>query len=260
MDSSNAKPPEGSGEAQPFELRSFSRGVAPSYQKIKATFSPQASQTNGRFSLSELVSNQLSVEKEEAERFERRVQTVVAQRLGELRVAAEKEAFAKGFEEGKEKAYSEEKARLALQMERLASVISSIEQSKNNLAETYRDHLIDLGFRLARVLVHREIVERPQGVADTIQTILGRLGKEDELRIRLSAKDYEVLNQVQAQIEGVARGARIHFEIDANLKSGDCVVESNSGEVGSFLDEKFEKLKREVVRNGAEAVEKVVGE
>ncbi len=242
--------PEGS-EVRNFEIKQITSKDVPSYHKIKSSFVPDiaAKSSNRRFSLSELVSNQLSVEKEELRRFEKRVSEVVEERLNALQSEAKENAYKEGLELGRKEAFEKEHARLASLMEGLAAVTQSLVSAKENLGKAYEKELIELSFRLAKVILHYEIKERPAAITSTIEAILERVSKEDDIRIRLSAREFEVINEIHKEIESLALKGRISFEVDHNLKAGDCVVQSLSGEIGSFIETKLDKLKVEIGNN-----------
>jgi flagellar assembly protein FliH len=236
-----------------FKVQDFGRSQIPSYQKIKSGFKKEFEKQTQRFSLSEHVANQLSVEREEQERFDRKVKGAVEDRVLEIKDEARKQGYAEGFDSGQKKAFDEEKARLAALMERLATLVSAMGSAKERMGEQYEKMLIDFGFRLAKILVHKQVSEQPETVAASIRAIIDRVAKEDDLRIRLSAIDFEAITAIEKELGDVARVGRIFFEVDHSLQGGDCIVECPSGEITSVMDEKFSLLKDEVMRNHSRA-------
>jgi len=141
----------------------------------------------------------------------------------------------------------------------LASLNSAMGLAKERMGEQYEKMLIDFGFRLAKILVHKQVSENPETVASSIRAIIDRVAKEDDLRIRLSAVDFEAIQAIEKELGDVARAGRMFFEVDHSLQAGDCIVECPSGEITSVLDEKFKNLKDEVMRNQARARHSGVG-
>lgn len=232
-----------------FEIRSF-EGDIQSYQKIKATFrtDEHTASTAQNFILSEHVQSSLSVEQEEIRRMELRVAQEVETLRESVTIQAHEEGLRIGTEEGRTRAYDEEKARMALHLERLAELVEAISTAKQKLAEMYEKTLVNAAFQMAKVIVDREVAERPSEISATVRAILEKISQEDDVRIRLSPANFEVIESIQADISTMVRSGRIQFEADSQIEPGDCIVESQSGEVASFIDDKLRRLRAELDR------------
>jgi|GEM_PF-1732900 len=218
----------------------------PTYNQIKSSFKAETVAKAARFCLSDLVSDQLSVEVEEQRRFERKVKEEVDNRLAILRREAQDAGFKEGSDRGRSEAFDAEKVRLAALMEMTASAAQAMGQAKHDLATHYEKMLVEMSFRLAELVVHTEIKTRPEVIYHTVSAILERVARDEDVRVRLSASDFEAVDKVRAQVEDMGRVGRISFDVDSSIKPGDCVVESSSGEIASFVDDKLKKLKGEM--------------
>jgi flagellar assembly protein FliH len=234
-------------KVEPFRHPALKEKDIPTYHQIKSTFRADVGAKSARFSLSDLVADQLSVEAEELRRFERKVNEEVENRLSILRREAQELGHKEGLERGRAKGYDEEKARLAALMERLASSANAMEKAKESLSSHYERVLVDMAFRLAELVVHAELKQRPESIYHTISAILDRIGREEDVRVRMSSADFEAIDKVKSQVEGLGRVGRISFDADSSIRPGDCVVESSSGEIASVVEEKLAKLKEEML-------------
>jgi len=228
------------------EAAALSEQTAPSYRQIRATFKTDLSAKDTRFSLSEHVANQLSVEEEEEKRFLKKVNDELEARMQIIKAEAYQAGFQKGETDGKTKGYEEEKVRLAQMIEGLAMGVKAFEDARAQLGTQYESQLIELSFKIAEVIVHTKIDERPEIIAHTVVAILERISKDDEVRVRLSPLAFDAIEKIRPETDKFVRPGRLTFDLDQNLVSGDCVVESLSGEIGSFLLEQIEKLKAEI--------------
>ena len=235
-------------DIKPLEIRNLVAGSVPTYGEIKSRFRKDIDTKSGRFVLSELVADQLSVEEEEQRRFEKKVAEVVEQQISSIRDESIAKGYAEGLDRGRNEAYEKEKARLASHIESLAAAIQSIAKAKQSLGTQYEGALLDMSFKIAKIIVHQEFKDRPAAISGTISDILGRVAKDDDVMIRLSSREFEAIEQIQDDVKSIARSGRISFEVDQRLGSGDCIVESLSGEISSVLEEKFKKLQEEVTR------------
>ncbi len=230
------------------EWRNLEDGKRPTYADIKKKFKAEfvERRMGAGFMLSDLVAGQLSVEQEEKMRFEKRVNDELDARLSLIRSEAMQKGLAQGIEEGTKKAYEEERARLAALMENLTSAVHDLATSKLNLTESYENVLSDLSFRIAEAIIHQQIQDKPDVVKSSIRAVLDRVAREEDVRIRLNAHSFEAIESIKEDLKSSVRDGRLHFELDSNLPMGACVVESQSGEYASFVEEKIRILKEAI--------------
>ncbi len=220
----------------------------PTYKEIKSSFKPDLKAKDSRFNLSGLVANQLSVEEEEAKRFQDRIEEEVQARIKIIKAEAHSEGFAKGSEEGKQQAFEAEKFRLAEKIENFTLGLKSIAEAKLQLEKQYEAALVDLALKLATVVIHAEVSLYPEKIAATVHHILEKIAKEDDVRIRLPQNAYDCMEEIKKDVESFARDGRVAYDVDATLPPGSCVVESLSGEITSVIDEKIKKLTEELTK------------
>ncbi len=234
-------------EVRPHESRDLRSQNRQSYQQIRSQFTADKTAKSSRFSLSELVSSQLSVEVEEQRRFEKRVTEEVENQLSVVRREAMERGHAEGLEKGRAEAYEAERARLVAQVENLSSALGAIRKAREDLIGDYERQLVDVSFRLAELVVHTHISERPEMIHKTLGAILSRIAREEDVRIRLAVSDFESIDEIRSSIEEMSRSGRVSFDVDSSLKAGDCVVESSSGEIASFVEDSLAKLRKEML-------------
>lgn len=220
----------------------------PTYTQIKSKFKNNLRAADSRFSLSEHVANQLSLEEEESLRFQKRVDESVKDRIKVIEAEARKEGFDRGFATGKTEAFDSEKARLAQKIEVLTLAVKSIEEAKLQLGGQYEKALVDLALKLAESIASASLHADPTKISDTVLAILERIAKEDDVRIWLPTSTIESFEEIKKEVEQFSRSGRITFDVNASLADGACVVESLSGEIASSIEERVKKLGEELRR------------
>lgn len=224
----------------------------PTYTQIKSKFKNNLRSADSRFSLSEHVANQLSIEEEDSRRFQKRVDEAVRDRLNLIESEARKEGFDQGFASGKSEAFEGEKARIARQIELFTLAVKSIEEAKLQLGAQYEKALVDLSLKLAEMIASAELHTDPTKITDTIVAILEKIAKEDDVRIWLPTSTIECFDEIKKEVEEFSRSGRITFDVNAALADGACVVESLSGEIASSIEERVKKLGEELRRRVTE--------
>lgn len=238
--------PQGA-EVQKFEMQTLGVGDRPTYASIKSRFEKDSqAPKNARFLLSEMVQDHLKVEEEEERRFMDKVEEQVTEVLNEERSKAQEEGYAAGLEEGRKKAYDEEKARLAAVLESLSYTLNFITEARKSMAAQYEEQLVGVAFKMASLVVDHEVENNQDIVKHSAVAILEKIGQEEDVRIRLSTEDLAVVKEIEEEIKQLSHRGRISFEADNAIKKGDCVIESSSGEIASFIEEKMTRLKEEI--------------
>jgi flagellar biosynthesis/type III secretory pathway protein FliH len=221
----------------------------PTYGEFKSSFKQDLTVKDRRFQLSEHAASQLSVEAEEQKRFEAKVAEELEKRLQVIRAEAHDSAYQKGMIEGKNDGLQKESVRLAQLIESLATAYNAIAKAKDSLEEHYRDIVIEAVFGLAKIVVHHEIEARPEQVAFSVKAILDILARDDDVRVRISATDFEAIELIKKEMQNNSlHQGRIAYESDSALGPGDSIVQNMSGEITSKVEDKFEKLKAELFR------------
>lgn len=239
-------PEKSSDGAEPVVAPKLHSNRTQTYGQIRAGFKNDLKARDIRFSLSEHVAGQLSIEEDEALRFQKRVDEAVKERLLILTTEAEKKGHAEGLGKGQAEAYAEEKARLAQQLEKLALAIGSIEQAKAELGSQYEKSMVELSLKLAEVIAGAAISQQPELISQTILTILEKIAKEDDVRVWVPASAIDCIELIKKEVSVFSRSGRITFDINNSLAEGSCIVESLSGEIAANLKEKVQKLSEEL--------------
>jgi flagellar assembly protein FliH len=235
-------------KVETFQVTTLRATNTKSYSEIKRSFQAEK-QSVAKFNISEMVANQLSVEDEELRRFEKRVEQELERRLGQLKDEAYKKGFEEGTQAGTQKAYQEEKSKLEQQTTLTDELLTDLQTAIAELSKRYEKELMDTAFRIAEIILNTEIEKDPSILAATVSDILEKISKEDDAIIKLPKEYSEIIPKIKEKIqEKSIRPGRVQFEVDAQIKKGDLVVECLSGEVSSFLNEKIALLKEEIVK------------
>ncbi|MBP7843711.1 MAG: hypothetical protein KA116_02770 [Proteobacteria bacterium] len=224
-----------------------------SYTELRSNFNPERTISSGNFHLSEMVSNQLSMEDDELRRFNEKVKKEVDTIIGSVQSEAEKKGYEDGLKAGTEKAYTEEKEKILKNTELVTDFVSRIDQAILGLSSKYEVELIEVAFKIAEIVIASEIEKNPTILSGTISEILERISKDDDATIKVPKHLVEIIPSIKEVVQSrTARAGRIHFEVDAKLPHGAIVVECVNGEISALISEKVNLLKKEVLKRQAE--------
>lgn len=155
-----------------------------------------------------------------------------------VRVAdIEREAFAKGYEQGERAGFEAGAKRVEATLRRLAETIDELGNLRRTAIHQMEVQVVRLALEIARRIVHREVsVDRHLAEA-MVRVALDRLGATGPITIRLHPDDVAVVS------EHVHRGdGSVTLVADSNVSRGGCLVETDVGFVDATIEAQFGEL------------------
>jgi flagellar assembly protein FliH len=160
----------------------------------------------------------------------------------QVRLAAlERDAFAKGYEQG-ERAGAEAGAKRAEAMlRRLAETIQELAEVRRAMVRQTERQMVQLALAIARRIVRREVALDSDLTLTMARVALDRLGDSTAVTIRLNPDDFEATCR---QRDALLAGSHVTVTPDASVSRGGCLVQSDFGYVDASVDAQFQELAR----------------
>jgi flagellar assembly protein FliH len=164
----------------------------------------------------------------------------IAQHQARL-ASLEREAFAKGYEQG-ERAGAEAGAKRAEAMlRRLAETIQELAEVRRSMVRQTERQMVQLALAIAKRIVRREVALDSDLTVTMARVALDRLGDSTSVTIRLNPDDFEATCR---QREAMLAGSHVTVTPDASVSRGGCLVQSDFGYVDASVDAQFQELAR----------------
>lgn len=130
---------------------------------------------------------------------------------------------------------------------RVAQAVEMLRTQASWLAEQARADALEIGFQVARRVLEAELRTSPEPLFALVKSALRRTGDSRRVAIRLSPADAAELQSPagQAAVEGIG-SARVEIQADASLAPGDCVVDTDFGQIDGRLETRLAELRRAV--------------
>ncbi|HEY3380315.1 MAG TPA: FliH/SctL family protein [Vicinamibacterales bacterium] len=155
--------------------------------------------------------------------------------------AMEREAFAKGYEQG-ERAGSEAGAKRAEAMlRRLAQTIEELADVRRSMVRQTERQMVQLALAIARRIVRREVTLDSDLTVTMARVALDRLGDSTSVTIRLNPDDFEATS---GRRDTLLAGSHVTVVPDPSVSRGGCLVQSDFGYVDASVDAQFQELAR----------------
>lgn len=163
--------------------------------------------------------------------------------------ALEREAFAKGYEQG-ERAGAEAGAKRAdAMLRRLAQTLEELGELRRVMIRQTERQMVQLALAIARRIVRREVAHDQELTLMMARVALERLGDSTSVTIRLHPDDYA------ATVGGEGApwsGSHVAVVADGSLNKGGCMVESDFGFVDASVDAQFHEIARGLLAEEAQ--------
>ncbi len=132
-------------------------------------------------------------------------------------------------------------------LDRVDAAVEMLRAQADRLAEGARADAIEIAFQVARKILEIEIRQSPEALFALVRSAVRRAGDSRRVAIRLAPDDAAALQSEvgKAALEGVT-AARIEIVADPGLSSGDCVVDTDFGQVDGRLSTRLSEIRRAV--------------
>lgn len=162
---------------------------------------------------------------------------VSQQRLATL----EREAFAKGYEQGERAGTEAAGKRGEAMLRRLTETITELTALRASMIRQTETQIVELALGVARRIVHREVSLDRNLMIAIVRVALDRLGESAHVTVRLHPDEFAATGAA-----GLAElaGTDITFTADARVGRGGCRVESEMGMLDAGVDAQIQEIAR----------------
>lgn len=163
--------------------------------------------------------------------------------------ALEREAFAKGYEQGERAGLQAGGARAEAMMHRLAQTLEELANLRREMIRQTERQMVQLALAIARRVVRREVALDGDLTLSMARLALDRLGDSTSVTVRLHPDDLAVI------ADGAERWDRPHVTVvaDRDIGRGGCVVDSDFGSIDASVEAQFQELARALLADEGQA-------
>jgi flagellar assembly protein FliH len=237
---------------QQFNFGRLHRAGEGDYQATRAKFGSLSStdtdrapkgQRDKRFSINPLLRDTLSIEEEERRVIEEKVRVKIEATQAEARAKAHEEGYKAGLEQGHQEAYQ----RFAQEaVERLRNFDSMLKEAETAKFEIFRGNerfLMELVFRMARMITLKEIATDKDYVLRLARELIERIGVRENIRIRINPEDAKTAEILKPGLEAaLGQLKNVTVEASPQVRLGGCIVETEWNAIDASLERQFEGL------------------
>lgn len=169
---------------------------------------------------------------EELEKEVTRLNEVISENSASVKEKAFKEGFELGINSGKEQAQAK--------ISQLEGILAGIDDEARRLLENQEDSMVEVVYAAVCKLIGNEFGNKELAL-ENVRRATRQIRILDNLVIRVSARDYELLNENAIFQTGLPDGFRL-IE-DEQVKLGGCIIETVAGSIDQRLEVQLQILK-----------------
>jgi flagellar assembly protein FliH len=167
--------------------------------------------------------------------------------------ALEREAFAKGYEQGERAGAEAAGKRGEAMLRRLSETLGELTTLRAAMIRQTEAQIVELALAVARRVLHREISLDRNLLIAIARVALDRLGESARVTVRLHPEDYEATGAARI---AASEGGNVSFAPDPRVGRGGCRVESELGLIDAGVDAQIHEIARALL--GEEAGTRVL--
>ncbi|MEQ1877496.1 MAG: FliH/SctL family protein [Bdellovibrionia bacterium] len=243
MPSSNTKSVLKKEQAENLVLEFTPRALDAQMSNVAKEFLSDSKKRPTTFRLSELVAQQTGISEVERLSLNEKIEARALEKVKEVQESAYKEAYALGLEEGRQKAFDEEKAEITRRLGQLDEVLVSVTRLKSELTVQNEAHIIRLIFELAKKLFFSEVNTKDDRILPVLKQAIDLAQSEESVTVRISEEDFKFVDEFRTKVSKEFDFLkRMKFEPSPEIERGGCLLETNYGVIDATIEERVGKL------------------
>jgi len=168
----------------------------------------------------------------------------------------EREAYEKGFDQGRKDGLDLERKQLQEQKQQVEALFAELRGLKSSLFREAEQDCVTLSSLIAKRILRAEIRTDPAVIQRTVREALDFVADRSRLRISIHPEDMEEIRRILPELAALAEEDALQVVEDETLERGGCLLETGFGTINATvsdqraivekaLDEAFHSRNRE---------------
>jgi flagellar assembly protein FliH len=162
----------------------------------------------------------------------------------------EREAYHRGFSEGKAVGREQAGAELQPVLDQLGRSLATLSSLRSRIRTEAEGDLLKLAISIARRVLHRELTLDPESIEGLIRVALEKLQSRELCRVRVHPDQEQA---IRSSLERFSNSQKVELIADSSMQCGDVLFETAHGN----LDASIESQLREIERGFADRLNRI---
>jgi flagellar biosynthesis/type III secretory pathway protein FliH len=160
----------------------------------------------------------------------------------------EREAYEKGFEQGRRDGLDLEKKQMEEQKKQIEALFNELHNLKGSLLMEAEQDALKLCMAIAERVIGHEILTNPDVISHTIRESLHFVSNKSQIRISINPDDMDEVQKLVPELVSETNGTRFQIIEDRAVQRGGCIMETGFGTVNATIADQCSVLENEVDR------------
>ncbi len=153
------------------------------------------------------------------------------------------EAINKGYDEGYAQAMASVRQEQELQQRQVEDVVMALRSAKDGIYSQIEDSVLDLSLFIAGHIMKMELDRTDETFINIVRDTLSKVQHQNNIVIKVSKAEYErIFADQSAEISEELKNSGVEVKQDLSLQSGDCVVETEYGNINSGVRTQLKRM------------------
>ncbi|MDY6949912.1 MAG: FliH/SctL family protein [Thermodesulfobacteriota bacterium] len=155
----------------------------------------------------------------------------------------EGQAYAMGYREGVKAGMSSERKKVQLEVENLRNIIMHLEGIRPQAYRGCEREIVALAAAIAKKILKYEVSRNREVIKTVVEEAVKKADGSSSITVRVSPDDYQLFRSEEYRVPGLVDPLHtVAFEEDITLHSGDCVVETNLGDIDARIEKQLQSV------------------
>ena len=153
----------------------------------------------------------------------------------------EREAYQRGFTDGKDAGRNEAKAEQQAVVDQLGRSLAALAAMRSRIRTDAEGELLKLAISIARRVLHRELTLDPESIEGLIRVALEKLQARELCRVRVHPDQEQAIRN---SLERFANSQKIEVVADSSMQCGDVLFETAHGDLDASIESQLREIER----------------
>lgn len=244
-----------------FEFQNFSKPGTQDYGDVKKrlgslaiTDSEHESKNikDRRFFLNPYTKKSLSIQNEELRAIESSVQDQIQKRIEQSKVEASRLGFEEGFTQGLAQGLQEFKAQSVDKLTQIENFLNQAESAKMDLYKANEKFIIQLVYRLAKMVLLKELKEDRAHIGRLIESLIRETRAREYIIVRVNPQDLEAVSLIKPELKAsFSQLSNIKVESTGDVPVGGCQIETEWTQIETDINLQLKTIEQNLLGGGS---------
>jgi flagellar biosynthesis/type III secretory pathway protein FliH len=244
-----------------FEFQNFSKPGTQDYGDVKKRLGSLAitdaeheskNIKDRRFFLNPYTKKSLSIQNEELRAIESSVQDQIQKRIEQSKVEASRLGFEEGFTQGLAQGLQEFKAQSVDKLTQIENFLNQAESAKMDLYKANEKFIIQLVYRLAKMVLLKELKEDRAHIGRLIESLIRETRAREYIIVRVNPQDLEAVSLIKPELKAsFSQLSNIKVESTGDVPVGGCQIETEWTQIETDINLQLKTIEQNLLGGGS---------